>query len=205
MVKDNKEYSEEEADKRLHKNRVKQIISNVITLALFLIVLFLLVFGKDLFKSFYYKAFDKIKNTEEISEVASEDVSEVTSDDVSDTSEEDDDTGLGNLIELSFEVIFNKDSAEDTLEFSKETLIKNTANGYSTDTKDMFDVLRELRLSVDDVKLNKVKEYKTRLLVYYEVVDKGESSKYLLELYKENGKLKGYKNYNFIETVGSIE
>ena len=200
MVKDNKEYSEEKVDKRLHKNRVKHIISNVITLALFLIVLFLLVFGKDLFKSFYYKAFENIKDTEEISEVASDNVSDT----VSDTSEEDD-TGLGNLIELSFEVIFNKDSAEDTLEFSKETLIKNTANGYSTDTKDMFDVLRELRLSVDDVKLNKVKEYKTRLLVYYEVVDKGESSKYLLELYKENGKLKGYKNYNFIETVGSIE
>lgn len=204
MVKDNKEYSEEEVDKGLHKNRVKQIISNVITLALFLVVLFLLVFGKDLFKNFYDNAFDNIRNTEEVSEVASEDVSEVTSDDVSDTSEEDD-TGLENLIELSFEVIFNKNSAEDTLEFSKETLIKNTANGYSTDTKDMFDVLRELRLSVDDVKLNKVKEYKTRLLVYYEVVDKGESSKYLLELYKENGKLKGYKNYNFIETVGSIE
>ena len=202
MVKDNKEYSEEEVDKRLHKNRVKQIISNVITLALFLIVLFLLVFGKDLFKSFYYKAFENIKDTEEISEVASDDVSDTSEDD---DEEKDDDTGLGNLIELSFEVIFNKDSAEDTLEFSKETLIKNTANGYSTDTKDIFDVLRELRLSVDDVKLNKVKEYKTRLLVYYEVVDKGESSKYLLELYKENGKLKGYKNYNFIETVGSIE
>lgn len=201
MVKDNKEYSEEEVDKRLHKNRVKQIISNVITLALFLIVLFLLVFGKDLFKSFYYKAFENIKDTEEISEVASDNVSDTSEED----EEEDDDTGLGNLIELSFEVIFNKDSAEDTLEFSKETLIKNTANGYSTDTKDMFDVLRELRLSVDDVKLNKVKEYKTRLLVYYEVVDKGDSSKYLLELYKENGKLKGYKNYNFIETVGSIE
>lgn len=201
MVKDNKEYSEEEVDKRLHKNRVKQIISNVITLALFLIVLFLLVFGKDLFKSFYYKAFENIKDTEEISEVASDNVRDTSEED----EEEDDDTGLGNLIELSFEVIFNKDSAEDTLEFSKETLIKNTDNGYSTDTKDMFDVLRELRLSVDDVKLNKVKEYKTRLLVYYEVVDKGESSKYLLELYKENGKLKGYKNYNFIETVGSIE
>lgn len=201
MVKDNKEYREEEVDNRLHKNRVKQIISNVITLALCLIVLFLLVFGKDLFKSFYYKAFENIKDTEEISEVASDDVSDTLEED----EEEDDDTGLGNLIELSFEVIFNKDSAEDTLEFSKETLIKNTANGYSTDTKDMFDVLRELSLSVDDVKLNKVKEYKTRLLVYYEIVDKGESSKYLLELYKENGKLKGYKNYNFIETVGSIE
>lgn len=202
MVKDNKEYSEEEVDNRLHKNRVKQIISNVITLALFLIVLFLLVFGKDLFKSFYYKAFENIKDTEEISEVASDNVRDTSEED---EEEDDDDTGLGNLIELSFEVIFNKDSAEDTLEFSKETLIKNTANGYSTDTKDMFDVLRELRLSVDDVKLNKVKEYKTRILVYYEVVDKGESSKYLLELYKENGKLKGYKNYNFIETVGSIE
>lgn len=196
MVKDNKKYSEEEVDKRLHKNRVKQIINNVITLALFLIVLFMLVFGKDLFKSFYYKAFENIKNTEEVSEVAS--------DNVNNTSEEED-TGLENLIELSFEVIFNKNSTDDTLEFSKETLIKNTANGYSTDTKDMFDVLRELSLSVDDVKLNKVKEYKTRLLVYYEVVDKGESSKYLLELYKENGKLKGYKNYNFIETIGSIE
>lgn len=201
MVKDNKEYSEEEVDKRLHKNRVKQIISNVITLALFLVVLFILVFGKDLFKSFYYKAFENIKDTEEISEVASDNVSDTSEED----EEEDDDTDLGNLIDLSFEVIFNKDSADDTLEFSKETLIKNTANGYSTDTKDMFDVLRELRLSVDDVKLNRVKEYKTRLLVYYEVVDKGESSKYLLELYKENGKLKGYKNYNFIETVGSIE
>ena len=196
MVKDNKKYSEEEVDKRLHKNRVKQIINNVITLALFLIVLFMLVFGKDLFKSFYYKAFETIKNTEEVSEVAS--------DNVNNTSEEED-TGLENLIELSFEVIFNKNSTDDTLEFSKETLIKNTANGYSTDTKDMFDVLRELSLSVDDVKLNKVKEYKTRLLVYYEVVDKGESSKYLLELYKENGKLKGYKNYNFIETIGSTE
>lgn len=196
MVNDNKEYSEEKVDKRLHKNRVKQIISNVITLALFLVVLFMLVFGKDLFKSFYDNAFDNIRNTEEVSEVAS--------DNANNTSEEDD-IGLENLIELSFEVILNKNSEEDTLEFSKETLIKNTANGYSTDTKDMFDVLRELSLSVDDVKLNKVKEYKTRILVYYEVVDKGESNKYLLELYKESGKLKGYKNYNFIETIGSVE
>lgn len=196
MVKDNKEYSEEEIDKRLHKNRVKQIISNVITLALFLVVLFMLVFGKDLFKNFYDNAFDNIRNTEEVSEVAS--------DDTNNTSEEDD-TVLENLIELSFEVIFNKNSEEDTLEFSKETLIKNTATGYSTDTKEMFDVIRELSLSADDVKLNKVKEYKTRILVYYEVVDKGESDKYLLELYKESGKLKGYKNYNFIETIGSVE
>ena len=196
MVKDNKEYSEEEVDKRLHKNRVKQVRSNIITLVLFLIILFLLVFGKDMFKSFYDKVFENIRDTS--------DMNEVTNESTTDTSE-DYDIGLGNLIDMSFEIILNKDSEDDSLEFTKETLIKNTANGYSTDTKEMFEVIRELSLSADDVKLNKVKEYKTRLLVYYTVVDKGESSKYLLELYKENGKLKGYKNYNFIETIGSIE
>lgn len=196
MVKDNKEYSEEEVDKRLHKNRVKQVISDIITLVLFLIILFLLVFGKDMFKSFYDKVFENVRDTS--------DINEVTNESTTDTSE-DYTIGLGNLIDMSFEIILNKDSEDDSLEFTKETLIKNTANGYSTDTKEMFEVLRELSLSADDVKLNKVKEYKTRLLVYYTVVDKGESSNYLLELYKENGKLKGYKNYNFIETVGSIE
>ena len=157
MVKDNREYSEEEVDKRLHKNRVKQVISNIITLVLFLIILFLLVFGKGMFKSFYDKVVNNIKDADVVNEVTNEEVNNAT---------EEDNIGLGNLIELSFEIIFNKDSEEDTLEFSKETLLKNTTTGYSTDTKDMFEIIRELSLSAGNVELNKVKEYKTRLLVY---------------------------------------